>query len=128
MIRAREDLAWAGGLFEGEGCFSIMTWHRKRFRCSASLMMTDRDVMQRFVDVIGLGRLLGPYEHSRGGGRYLPHWKWQISGFEEVQALFAMLWPWLGKRRRTRAVEVLAATPLVKRRRRPVPWGRQALN
>jgi hypothetical protein len=131
-MRTREELAWAGGLFEGEGCFSLNV-QRKKARCVALLSSTDKECIERFVRSVGLGRVLGPYVHSRAASKpkYKQHWNWSISGFEDVQALLAMLWPWLSERRKTRAVEVLRATPLVRRRNKPRPWGKvctEALN
>lgn len=100
----REDIAWAAGLFEGEGCITI---------CGKSstyggggqlaLTMTDEDIVQRFRDVVGVGQI---YPTDRG--RHKRQYRWVASNFENVQAVIAMLWPWLGPRRSNRAVEVLA--------------------
>jgi len=97
-----ENLAWAAGLFEGEGSWSL----RHQAYPSARLAMTDEDVVRRFAATLELlgGRVHGPYR-----GTNKPYWVWQLSGFERVQALYAMLWPWLGNRRRSRGAEVVAA-------------------
>jgi len=65
--------------------------------------MTDQDRVLQFADVVEVGRTYGPY--TRSGVK--PLYCWQAYTFEHVQALVAMLWPWLGERRRKRAVEVL---------------------
>lgn len=99
----RENLAWAAGLFEGEGCFSTrMTGKKDRGIC-ARLKMSDEDVVRRFYTVVGLGNMNGPYFAPKKK----PVWIWQTGSFEVVQAIMAMLWPWLHSRRRARIKELL---------------------
>ena len=99
-IYSRENLAWAAGLFEGEGCFTL-TYGKN---LQATLKMTDKDVVERFQSVIGFGTIKRQ-EGERVG--YKPQYKWCVGSFEKVQALAAMLWPWLHTRRRTKIVEVI---------------------
>lgn len=126
MDRTREDLAWAAGLFEGEGCFT--TSRRGRFQC-AKVSMTDADVVERFNAIIGFGSLTNLRLSQKN-----PKWKdqrcWTVSNFEGFQAVVVMLWPWLGERRRARAIEVLqrvaqakAADPPLRRLRTRCPSG-----
>jgi hypothetical protein len=97
----REDLAWAGGLFEGEGCF---TFRRTDGRAGvATISMTDEDTLRRFHDVVGFGVL---HQLTRSPS-HKPLWRWDARSFEHIQCLVAFLWPWLGSRRRKRAREVL---------------------
>jgi hypothetical protein len=116
----REHLAWAGGLFEGEGNLSLQRKVRDRAVPRAGLGMTDADSVYRFAESIQVGRTYGPYERPQGRK---PIFNWQAVGFEETQALIALLWPWLGERRRERAKEILAGagTP-VRRRRKDQQW------
>jgi hypothetical protein len=118
-MRSREELAWAGGLFEGEGCFYLQVNKTGQPRSKAVLSMTDEDVVRRFASAVGLGKVLGPYRHRQP--QYKAHWDWCVTGLEDVQAIAAMLWQGLGVRRRARAVQVLDGTPLVKRRTRRQP-------
>jgi hypothetical protein len=96
----REELAFAAGLFEGEGSFKFHTSSR---RPRAVISMTDLDSLSRFRLAVGMGRITGPYNYTGGKDYYT----YQIDGFEKVQALLAMLWPWLGERRQRRGAEVL---------------------
>lgn len=96
----REELAWAGGLFEGEGSLSLTTGRSGAKGTRAAVHMTDRDILERFAVAVGLGSITGPY--ARGVDRK-PMYSWVTSRFESVQALIAMLWPWLGARRREQA-------------------------
>lgn len=99
-IVEREQLAWAAGLFEGEGTFS-----RSQKVPIAQLSSTDADVVEHFAEVMGFGSL---YHFTRRDP-----WKngmtWATTTFEQMQATVAALWPWLGERRRARATELLLA-------------------
>ena len=97
------DIVWAAGLFEGEG--SITRDHRVNNR-RLSIVMTDKDVMERFVDVMGYGRLLGPYQYVKCKNNK-PYWSWQMSKRSEVLRILKMFLPHFGKRRAERAIEAI---------------------
>ncbi len=99
-LRTRENLAWAAGLFEGEGCFSSAGGRGLH----ASVNMTDEDVVRRFQSVVQMG-IIYPRKPARVGWK--PQWQWLIGSFEHFQALGAMLWPWLHARRRARFKTIL---------------------
>src|SRR3990167_9215425 len=108
----REGLAWAAGLFEGEGYFSIPKANGRVASITTGINgFTDLDVLQRFMTIAQMGRILGPYNRlsPTTGLPQKPSYQWLVCSFEEVQALVAMLWPWLGARRRGRAKECLLA-------------------
>ena len=72
MTASAEEIAWAGGLFEGEGCLGrygnvfVMRIHS-----------TDEDVVRRFRDVVERGTVYGPYENSgKDGSIRKPFWAW----------------------------------------------------
>lgn len=101
------EIAWAAGLFEGEGCFRITTDPDK---CRVALMMlsmTDRDTVQRFRDIVDSGRVLGPTD--RGPGRK-PIYRVDIAQRADVQRIITSFLPWLGARRSEKARELLAHT------------------
>lgn len=102
---SREELAYAGGLFEGEGYFILRSGSHTQ-RSAAGINMTDREPLERFQAAVGIGTIIGP--RDVGPGRK-PIYVWAVHTRERVQALVAMLWPWLGPRRRSRAREVLSA-------------------
>jgi hypothetical protein len=107
QLWSRENLAWAAGLFDGEG--SVM-WSSATCngQIKASMKLTDEDVLRRFHEVIGLGKVTGPYSRTGDKAHYKPCWYWTITGHQNVQAVMAALWHWLGIRRRAKAKEVLA--------------------
>jgi hypothetical protein len=99
----REQLAWAAGLFEGEGCFNAHRRSDGQYSVQARLAMTDEDVVRRFAAIVGLGRVYGPI--SRQSGRK-PTYDWASGDARDVCAVIKLLLPWLGNRRTAKAAEV----------------------
>lgn len=127
MISIREELAWAAGLFEGEGCITQTRRSTGYAAPRLQMSMADIDVVRRFALTVGVGSLhwITP--------RRLHHSEqllWSVTRFEHVQAVLAMFWPWLGDRRRARARQVLlehrehlALAPIPRRLRTHCPNG-----
>ena len=90
------DIAWAAGLFEGEGCFTLVDG-----RPVAALNSTDEDVIRKFASVVG-GIINGPYDK---GGK--PIFQWSLSGYQRVSGLYEMIEPFLCSRRTARGRQVL---------------------
>jgi hypothetical protein len=97
------DVAWAAGLFEGEGSFVFYATKTSKRRITASLTTTDEDVIRKFCSVVGLGVIYGP----RCIGTNKPFWQWTTTTFEDTQAIVALFWRWLGARRKEKAKEVI---------------------
>jgi hypothetical protein len=123
----KENLAWAAGLFEGEGSFSFCNKNSSRGYptrgVKACLGMTDEEIVHRFQEIMGVGKVYGPYNHKpyKRIENRKPHWNWSASSFEHVQATVVFLWPWLGERRRQAATTMLQryhAHPMKKDTRR----------
>lgn len=123
MTRTREDIAWAAGLFEGEGCFYTQQNHRRhrivtnrdlRAFC-AGMVMTDEDTVRRFATIMGFGhcRTTRPKNPT-----HKQLYEWRTGSFEGFQATVAMLWPWLCQRRRARAKELMLMSRAYFERRR----------
>lgn len=99
------ELAWAAGLFEGEGNFCLnrrpgYTYPR------AQLSSTDLDTLQRFRSAVGVGNIVGPYD--RVGCK--PIWSWRSANYGDIQHVVCLLWFGLGERRKVQATSVLEAT------------------
>lgn len=105
---AREELAWAAGIYEGEGsCGPNMQKGRPYPRMV--MKMNDHDVVERFGLILGVG-VVKPYctpDMKRNGRKTMS--LWGVYGFEGVQAVAAMFWPWLGERRKTQIETTLRA-------------------
>lgn len=98
------ELAWAAGIFEGEGCIYLRP-QSGRGQPQLKVQMNDEDSILRFRRVMGMGNVRRLHAPSRS--RFGPSWVWDVYGFEKVQAGVALLWFGLGRRRRAKAVEVL---------------------
>lgn len=98
-MRGDEDIAWAAGLFEGEGCIT-----KNKGIPVLKLTMTDEDVVRRFGEVMGTGSVTGPYENSKKlCENPKPLWWWAAYGMNALIA-YSKLHPWLGTRRREQFV------------------------
>jgi hypothetical protein len=106
-MERREAIAWAAGLFEGEGC---ITSHRDSrgshyLYLMLALTMTDEDTVTRFAAICGLP---APRMKVRGSGRK-DIWFTETGKYAEVIRIMTMLEPYLGLRRRARWEELHAA-------------------
>ena len=109
MSNYQTGIAWAAGVFEGEGCFVSALNNGHTPYPKAAVKMTDEDTVRRFGEAVGFGYVTGPHQPSIS--HWKRYWAWHIHGFEKVQALYAMFYPWLSQRRKARGAEVLRATP-----------------
>lgn len=108
VIYNREELAWAAGLFDGEGYIGCHQRKLPSGRGNARIALTvvqwhDADVIVRFHAAIGgLGRR-SQRRRERGAIEY----RLGIQTFEAVQAAVALLWPWLSGPKRAQATRSL---------------------
>jgi hypothetical protein len=103
MAARREELAWAAGLFDGEGYVGVYRDPRRQHGCrlDISIFQIDRQVLDRFHQAVGgIGTVRGPYQNA---GRALRYFTWRVYSFEKVQAVIAMLWAFLSPVKREQA-------------------------
>lgn len=112
------DLAWAAGLFEGEGCFNVGFRQSGKIIVQARLAMTDRDVVERFAAVVQVGHLTGPRK-KRVNEQLVYEWATQWG--PGVLAVIQMLSPWFGNRRSAKALEVKIAAERI------LPYGEKRM-
>jgi hypothetical protein len=101
MDGVNPEIAWAAGLFEGEGTITI---------CGGSLhlrvQMTDLEVLERFCQIVGTGKIYGPYTTQfKDGFNRKPRWTWVCYG-PLARATYLTLSPWLSPRRLARGDEL----------------------
>lgn len=108
MMDRETQIAWAAGLFEGEGCFHLR--HKKanwRAMLEMTISMTDLDVLERFHAVSEVGGI-----RPRRARNSAPHWKhqftWRCSGSAAL-GLAARIEPYLCSRRKAKLAEIRAA-------------------
>jgi len=102
------DIAWAAGLFEGEG---TIYFHNQSTRYRLGLKMTDKDVMDKFFNIFKVGTLYGPYtpkEKRLDGENRKDFWLWQCWQPSEVNGFLKNLLPYFGKRRAAKTIEALS--------------------
>lgn len=108
----REQLAWAAGVFDGEGNAStgLRTTHRW---ITVQVPQVHPELVDRFAKVVGVGNVRGPYQPRTPNGK--PYWNWSVSAYKTAQHVAAVLWPWLGSVKReqfrTALVDYRSATP-----------------
>lgn len=97
-------VAWAAGLFEGEGCIYIgKPYARKSNRkITASLSMSDEDVVNRFCSIVGKGSVIRVPK-----GQYKPAFCWVAGKRRDVESILNKFLPYLGERRKAKAREAL---------------------
>jgi hypothetical protein len=115
MKATETAIAWAAGLFEGEGCFNL-TVHkaskvRRRPYPRAQLRMTDHDVVERFASVVEHGSITGPYKCKNP--KHLAFWNWCWGGRAAMDWMWANFGPFLHKRRRAKLMEILILDELI---------------
>lgn len=99
------DLAWAAGIFEGEG--TIVTYWPNTMKypaLSLAVSMADEDVVQRFAAVVGTGKV----DELRRRGEKKTMYRWKISRRSEVERVLTDLLPYLGQRRTGVALKALS--------------------
>jgi hypothetical protein len=98
------EIAWAAGLFEGEGCIGLGgPWRPREVRLW--VVSTDLDVLERFAAIAACGSITPKRDRA---SRRKPCWAWSCSARSDVQRVLSAFRPWLLQRRGERADEALA--------------------
>jgi hypothetical protein len=99
------EVAWAAGLFDGEGSVSVSGTGTRPSYPQPSMEVPQSgehgipDALVRFRDAIGYGSITGPHPPRSPWGR-LPGYRWELGGHLAVEGVAAKLWPWLGSVKR----------------------------
>ncbi len=104
-MRTPLELAWAAGFFDGEGHIGARKGETAAWRIIVQLNQTDRAVLDRFRAAVGVGLIWGP--RSRNNPRHKDIYFYRAGGFEQSQAVIAMLWPFLSAPKRQQAALAL---------------------
>lgn len=107
----REELAWAAGLFDGDGSTALLKHRTHPGYHVAELSITQAsptgspEVLSRFRSAVTAGRLYGPY----GGSRvHHPVFRWKAHSAADIELTLAALWPWLSSSKREQATRVMS--------------------
>lgn len=101
------ELAWAAGLFDGEGSvFPSRTKNRTGYvRLNMALAMVDRDVVQRFADAINIG-VVKELNRKTTTGKTV--FRWQTQTEATVKGTLRLLRPFLSVPKKMSALDALA--------------------
>jgi hypothetical protein len=121
-----ELLAWAGGLYDGEGSASLSPHRTHAGHFSPEVALTQSgtacpQVLERLRDIVGCGRIYGPYTQE---GATLPVFRWKAAALSDVEYSLYVLAPWIGSVKREQARRV--SRVLVEQGRLPrgnIAWG-----
>ena len=97
-----EEIAWAAGLFEGEGSISRYRRQGQSFDIRVGMNMTDEDVIRQFDAVVDRGKVYGPYSPRLRGSHPKPIWNWVALG-DAGHDVIDLLGPWFLSRRAAQA-------------------------
>ena len=105
------DIAWLGGLLEGEGSFFWESYtHRQRGReyyyerPLISLFMTDADTVDRAARLLGNNSYVADYDKR---ANHKPGKKVQIYGKRAI-GWMQTIYPFLGERRKAKVREIIS--------------------
>jgi hypothetical protein len=106
-----EELAWAGGFFDGEGC-TYLENHRTHAGYKVPRLYVPQscevgiasELLRLRAALHGLGRISGV---RRGKGDSKPYRRWRIQASKDVQRALHLLWPFIGNVKRNQAQLVM---------------------
>lgn len=98
-------LAWAIGLFEGEG--SIVT-REYRHSIQLTLYSSDEDIVRRFRKIVGFGKVFGPIARLNkiSSGPAKPMFEWRAYG-PNAKNFLSSAKPLFSRRRREKTMIAL---------------------
>ena len=100
------DYAWAAGVLEGEGCFSIFKRKERRNTRSVAIhcVMGDEDIVRRLHSLFGCGHvsIIPPRSEN-----WKTMWAWQVQNKVGVLEVILRVLPYLGIRRTAKAKELM---------------------
>lgn len=92
-------IAWAAGLFEGEGTIIV-----SKTRVRVAIHMTDLDILERFLPFGGI-----IYDMPKQETHHKKSWRWQLQETQGAMAFLELVYPYLGARRKARVEEARIA-------------------
>lgn len=114
MKTPSELIAWAAGIFEGEGSVGIQSIKAKYGPYTRAVVSnTDLEVLEKFKYAVGFGVIDGPYAKPKCKPIYL----WRVSTWQGVERLYDMLETWLCERRRGQFQTTLSHKPPYRKKR-----------
>lgn len=105
------ELAWAAGFFDGEGSVYVRLTKRHKGGTTGKyypittvdiqVSQSDKRPLIRFLKVIDIGRIVGPYQPTNPKAKL--YWRWQTSGRPSVHKTLSLMWPYLSEPKKEQA-------------------------
>lgn len=93
------EVAWAAGLFDGEGTTSVLAAKRDKWEYPRmSMAQKNPEVLERFQAVVG-GRIY------KSNTREI--YNWNLYKREDVENALNILWPFLSNQKKEQALKVM---------------------
>lgn len=102
-LTRKEQLVWAAGVLEGEGCFTMKTNNAGRDKPAVSCKMTDLDVLENLKEVFGVGHI---YEVATEN-HWKDAWTWDVQARADAIAVMEDVLPFMHGRRRAKILSIL---------------------
>ena len=97
------DFAWAAGFFDGEGCSYVMKVKQRKYP-RLRLCQVDSRPLTRFVEIIDIGKIRGPYPPT--GNQRAAQSEWGVAG-KKAQLVMDLLWDHLSEPKKEQYTRVV---------------------
>lgn len=113
LLSSHEEIVWAAGFFEGEGCARVRTDPRSpRFSGPhVSIGQVNVEPLKRFVDIFGIGRI---WLEERVPATHKSIWRWEVASKRDVPKLGVLL-PYLSTAKRAQLQAAIDSCVYVRR-------------
>lgn len=91
------DIAWAAGLFDGEGSIKAHTRANGYTAITMAVAMTDEESVARFAEIVGENDYSEITRTTKTGKRVF---RWSVCSDEKVRRVLDLLDPYLGSAKR----------------------------
>lgn len=104
------ELAWAAGFYDGEGCITL---HKSKHSGknwkypNIHIGQVDRRPLDRFLKAIGVGHIYGPYRHSKNTNAK-ERFDLFVRKQDEVLHVISSLWNFLSEPKKEQIKEVMS--------------------
>lgn len=103
----KNGIEWAAGLFEGEGSITcnLIKERNNSYRTTVNIGSADKDVLDKFCEIVGVGIVLGPYKNKIAHRKDI--YTWAVQNYRDCLFVIGQLYPYLSKRRKEKADEFI---------------------
>lgn len=109
IVPSRDEIAWAAGFLEGEGCFATNGAVPKgHLRVRAT--QKNREPLDRLWEMFG-GRLNYKKNGHKKDGTKTWLWDWQVNGKRALDVM-NHIYPWMSERRKGQIDAAILAAPV----------------